>query len=43
MKKWKDILARVEELPHDERVRTAKALGRKAADNPWMREAVAEG
>ncbi len=43
MKKWKDILARVEELPHDERVRTLVALGRKAADNPWIRDALAEG
>ncbi len=43
MKNWKDILARVEDLPHDHRVRVLVDLGRKAAQAPWIRDALAEG
>lgn len=43
MKNWKDILARVEGLPHDQRVRVLVDLGRKAAQAPWLRDALAEG
>ena len=42
MKNKKDILAKVEPLPHQRRVQVLVELGRKAEQASWVREALAE-